>query len=355
MYKHIVRDKLYVTIILMRKTLLIISLMFTLALTITVNAQVGGISSDDVNVNMIPNSPKANEQVAIRLTSYILDLDSSTITWQLNGKTEASGKGIKNFNFTTGDINTNTTVLITVRTKDGQTVQKTLRIKPTDVDLVWQSESYVPPFFKGKALFSHQNKITFIAIPHMTNSSGVEINPKNLIYKWTKNGVVMENDSGYGKNTFTFVSPLVSRDLDVNVQVTSPDTTSIGFARIDVKPTEPTLIIYRKNPLYGIEFQKGLTGNIKLTDSKEVVVIGIPFYFGATNTNSSDLVYKWSINGVKIDNGQNTNMQVFRQKEGTSGVSNISLSIENTDKILQLANNKFNLEFGETITNTSSF
>src|SRR3989344_1173365 len=49
------------------------------------------------------------------------------------------------------------------------------------VDLLWQGETYTPPFYKGKSLWSNQSRITFFA---MTNGLG---NPANLSYKWTKN------------------------------------------------------------------------------------------------------------------------------------------------------------------------
>lgn len=339
----------------MRKYIFLLILVLFLLPFHEARSQGFGLGGDSVNVDMIPISPRAYQSVSVTLTSYLGDLDSATITWQINGKTEVSGKGIKKFSFSVGSISQTTSLDIIIVFQNGSSERKSLKIKPTDVDLIWQSESYVSPFYKGKALFSHQNKITFIALPHMTNQSGAEINPKNLIYKWSNAETVVDTASGYGKNVYSFNAPLISRNLNVTVEVTSPDSTTRGFARIEVPPVEPEVIIYRKDPLYGIEFQKALTGNINMGSLKEITVIGTPFYFGVLNNFSSDLKYEWQINGAKTGNGVQTNTQIFRQKGGVSGVANISLSVENTERILQFARNKFSIEFGQEVTNNSLF
>ncbi|MFZ2522014.1 MAG: hypothetical protein WAX44_01910 [Minisyncoccia bacterium] len=303
--------------------------------------------NNSVNMEVIPLSPRAYQTVRVTLTNYIKDLDSSTITWQVNGRTEASGKGIKNFSFTVGGISQTTTLEIIVVFNNGSVERKKINIKPSDVDLIWQSESFVPPFYKGKRMFSHENRLSIIAFPHMTNENGVEINPKSLVYKWSKSENVVSEASGYGKNIYTFNGPLISRSQNITVEVTSPDNPGLrAFARFDLPPVEPELIFYRKNPLYGIELQRALAGEVELKDSKEIVVIGMPYYFGVLNSFSSDLLYKWAINGVQVAESSG-NIQTFRQKEGVSGTANISLSIENTEKILQYASTKFNLKFGE--------
>ena len=316
-------------------------------LTSTTYAQANQQLQTVVNVDMIPQDPGANQVVKVTLTSYSTNINAANITWKINGKIQKTGKGEKTFSFTTGTINTTTSLDIIIVTVEGDIVTKTIKIKPTEIDLVWQAESFTPPFYKGKAMFTHQDKITFIAMPHMTNSSGAEISPKNLIYKWTRNGSVDENASGYGKNEYTFISPLISRVLNIDVEVTSVSTGSVGLAHTRISPIEPSIILYKKNPLYGIEFQKALADNIELKDSKEIVIVGMPFFFGTLDASNQDLSYKWSINGAPINNDPSQSEEVFRQKEGTSGTSNISLSIENVSKILEVATSNFNLKFGE--------
>ena len=301
----------------------------------------------EINVDMSPENPGPNQLVSVFITSYGTNLDYAFMTYKVNGKTEKTGHGIKTFQFVTGDMNTTTTLDIVVNTIEGEIVTQTIKVSPTSVDLIWQSRSYVPAFYKGKALFSHQNLITFVALPHMIGSNGGEINAKNLVYQWKKNGDVVDNASGYGRDTYTLVGSLISRSLDISVQVTSPDADGVGFARIVANPIEPSIVFYEKSPLYGIEFQKALTETVSLNDSKEVAITAVPFYFGTTDSSSPELSYKWSINNNAINDNTESTTRVFRQKEGTSGTSYISLAIENSRKILQYASSGFNLKFGK--------
>jgi len=218
-------------------------------------------------------------------------------------------------------------------------------IKPVSVDLIWESDGFVPPFYKGKALFSHQNKITVTALPHILSANGVEIGAKNLIYTWKKNGSVIGNVSGFGRNTYSFVSPLISRPVEIGVDVTTVDSSGSGYALLKLAPTEPTILFYKKDPIFGVEFQRALSNAVGLSTSKELIVVGIPLFFSPA-TSGGDLLYKWSINGSPINNSPEQSTQVFRQKEGTSGTSRISLSIEHTKKILQSAESSFDLMFG---------
>jgi hypothetical protein len=306
------------------------------------------VPQSSISVNIIPKNPGPNETVNVSIDSYATDLNSATVTWRVNGEKKQSGVGLKKFSFTTGNINVTTNLTIIIQTREGETIEKVYRIKPTSVDLIWQSESIVPPFYKGKALFSYQNKIKFIALPHITGSNGQEISAKKLIYKWKKNGTVLGDYSGYGMNTYTMIDSVISRPINIEVEVTSPDDNGVGYANTTVTPVKPTIVMYEKNPLYGIQFQKALVGTQELSDSKEINVIGAPFFFGTTNSNDTNLVYKWAINGKQISNNEDRTTQVFRQKEGTVGISKISLSIENELKILQSASNSFNLSFGDT-------
>jgi len=320
------------------------------AFSVPALAQYNVMPQDDINVTMTPENPGPNQTVGVSIVSYGTDVNAATITWKINGKTIQSGKGLKNFSFTTGNVNVTTTLNIVVATAEGQTINKTISIKPSSVDLIWQTNSYTPPFYKGKPLYSYQNQITFIAVPHITGSNGTEIGAKNLIYTWTQDGNVVADRSGYGVNTYSITGSIIARPLDVSVEVTSPVSAAVGDAEVFVAPVDPQIVLYEKNPIYGIQFQNALQNNVTLSGSKEITIVGVPFFFGALSPFAPELTYKWEINGTQIaDDGRQTS-QVFRQTDGTSGASNISLSITDSAKILQSASNNFNLQFSDNTT-----
>ncbi|KND47987.1 MAG: hypothetical protein AB201_00070 [Parcubacteria bacterium C7867-006] len=331
----------------MRYSILILILVLTLGFAGIAKAQFNVISTE-VNLELIPENPNPNEIVQASISSYGTNLNAATITWVVNGKTQKSGVGEKSINFTVGDIGTKTSLNVIIQTVDGEMIERSISINPSSVDLIWQSTGFVPPFYKGKTLFSHQNNLTVIAIPHIISAT-TELSAKSLIYTWKKDGTVMDYASGYGKNSFTFQGSLISRPIKIEVVVSSPSSNTTAYAHTTITPIEPDVLIYKKDPLYGIEFQKALSGAFNIDSLSEINVIAMPFFFGVTDAKSSDLTYKWSINGKPIGNAQDTTTQVFRRKEGVSGSSNISVSIENSDKILQYAGGGFKLVFnGQT-------
>ncbi len=344
MYKGVVEKVFHVTIIAMKRSIFLLFFLGLLFISAPLNAQIG-LTPSDVNVILLPDVPRPNEEVSVSLTSYILDINTATITWSVNGKVIKSGVGEKNFTFVTGDSGTLTVLDVLVQAKSGGVVRNTVRLRPVNVDIIWQSKSYTPPFFKGKAMFSSQNEITFIALPHIIGSNGREISSKNLVYKWSKNGSPEEALSGYGRNTLTIVPGVISRPMDITVEVSTTDSSINGFAKMNIAPSSPLVLLYKKNPAYGIEFQKALSGTVEMGES-EITIRAVPLYFGTTDL--SDLYLKWKINGLNVDEDFSQISRIFRPIEGTSGVSNISVSVEHSSKILQFASGAFNLKFGNT-------
>lgn len=303
---------------------------------------------DTVNVKMVPETPKAGELVSVFLTSYYVNIDSAKITWTLDGKNIKSGTGEKNFVFTMGKTNEKTSLVITINTKEEGVIVKKYNLRPTSVDMIWESNGFVPPFYKGKTLFVGQNKITVIAIPHIPDSNGNILSDKNLIFKWKKNGTVIQDASGYGKNFYTFDGSLISRNFSISVEVSSQDGESTGFGLVDLSPADPLLVMYEKSPTYGIQFQKALVGNQNIGNSNEISVVAFPFYYNSNDLESGNLINKWSINGVEIENSDSRWSQIFRKKEGVSGTASISVSTENQNRILQYSKTSFNLSFNQT-------
>ncbi len=300
--------------------------------------------SEIVSIQLVPEIPKAGDSVYVYLTSYTTNIDTSNITWRVNGKTIKTGVGEKVFNFTMGPDGQVTTLDIVVKTTDSGTIEKSFKLRPASVDLMWESHGFVPPFYKGKALFAHQNKVTVIAFPHIPNSNGVELNPRNLVYKWKRNGSVMETASGFGKNSITLEGSIISRPMTITVEVSS-ESNGEAYGSIVINPIEPYVIMYKKDPTYGIQFQKVLDRNLTLSGINEISVIGVPFFFDKEAHSSNSLVNSWSINGKPLGNEKSQWIQTFRPSDGSSGSSNISLRVESLEKILQSSSNTFSLIF----------
>lgn len=206
------------------------------------------------------------------------------------------------------------------------------------VDLLWQGETYVSPFYKGRSLWSNQSRITFLA---MTHGLG---NPANLNYKWTKNGTVLGNINGIGKNTLSFTDSILSRPQTIRVDIISSDQkTVLASASVDVAPTPPILAIYENNPLYGFMFHKETDGAHEL-QNKEVTFTAFPFFFSVLNRMDNTVSYEWRTN---IGDIETKNSVTYRAPDDATGTSQIQASVSNKEKILQSSGKNFLIQFGK--------
>ena len=73
-------------------------------------------------------------------------------------------------------------------------------MQPTSVDVLWSAYSYTPPFYKGKALAPSRGSVVLVALPQLVTRNGSPIEPKNIIYTWSRRGVILGKSSGLGKN-----------------------------------------------------------------------------------------------------------------------------------------------------------
>jgi hypothetical protein len=205
------------------------------------------------------------------------------------------------------------------------------------VDLLWQGETYTSPFYKGRSLWSDQARINLVAIPHDLGNSA------SLDYKWTKNGTVLGNINGVGRNTLVFSGSVISRPQTVKVDILSPQKTVLASASVTLVPTSPILAVYENNPLYGFMFHKETGGGHEIKE-REVTFAAFPFFFSAPNRMGADLIHEWRTNAGGTET---KNSVTYRAPDDTAGKSDVRISIRNTGKILQSANKSFLVEFGK--------
>src|SRR3989339_2090015 len=174
----------------MRLKLLLLIAIFMLFGTTVVNAV-----STDIMVDIVPPNPAPNENVTINLKSYAYDLNSVLISWSLNGKASALGIGKKSFSTVAGKAGEEKNVVVTISLPDGTTDTK-ITIKPSVMVLLWQAnDSYVPPFYKGKAMPTLGSQIKIVAMPEIRNGTQI-VNSKNIVYVWKRDYTNKQDDSG---------------------------------------------------------------------------------------------------------------------------------------------------------------
>jgi hypothetical protein len=216
-----------------------------------VHAQLMTAIPDALEIEVSPNRPGPNTLVSVTVKNYSTDLDRATITWFLNGKQMQKAIGLTRFEFRTGALGTPSSIDIVINTTSGRVIRKNIPIRPGEVDLVWETSGYTPPFYKGKSSYVNQGFVTVVAIPNMLGVNGKKLSAKNLVYKWTMDGVVQGSDSGYGKDSFSFLGTLLPKATEISVEVSSMADGTRATADIELDPERPFILVYQDDPIYG--------------------------------------------------------------------------------------------------------
>lgn len=315
---------------------------FTLS-TPGANAQTNAL-----RISVVPQHPGPFEQVSVTVEDFSRDLNKVNIAWSLNGKTEQTGVGLKRYTLTTGALGTVSNISINM----GGDVS-TVTIRPTVTDILWQADTYTPPFYKGKALHSNQDPVTLVAEPFFITTTGSRLDPEKLIYKWKEGGKINNNASGTGKRTFTVNPSVLIRPIEVELEVTSSDNSYHSLSTIRIPDSKTEVLLYENDPLYGIRFEEALNNKDFSITEQEIRVFGVPMYFSNEQESDGQLVLTWNLNNSRIN--QTENEVIFRKPEGsTGGRSLISLGIKNPVRYAQFSSANFYAVFADEQTTGQS-
>lgn len=311
----------------------VINAFLLFSLPLTAGAQIGAGGVDPLTLSIIPERPGAYTRVEATLESFVADLSRSYVSWSVNGRVINEGEGEVSASFETGAFGETIRLSVSALTFDGQMLSKTLTLRPAEVTLVWQANSYAPPFYKGKALFPLQGVGTVIAVPVFPDGNNGFQNPKELIYTWSEGDNIMGNGSGFGKDAFVVAGRIPIRPLVIAVDVATRDGSLNGHDEITIEAIQPILRLYEDHPLYGLRFERALNNTFSLS-GKEIRITAVPYYFEASKRNATTLSYDWSLNGQAIATERGSAV-TFRRVSNEGGLSLISLTAQHSSKMFQ--------------------
>lgn len=330
----------------MNRTFLIVLFFFsTLVFSTSLHAQGVPVTGGGIDLTASTDNPVPGQKVTITARSYSIEINSAEITWVVDGKTVQKGPGLTSLTISAPALGKKVNITVSALTTTGLKISNSISINSSSVDMIIESDGYVPPFFQGKLPVSYQNTFRIIAVPHLANSKGVEYDPKTLVYQWQKNSKVVEDQSGYGKQTLTVVGDIVPRDLSISVKVSTKDGEMQGLGYASVSYASPSLSFYEDNSLYGPFFNSAIKEFLYINTEKEASVLAIPYGFNKPLLGIGDLALTWMINGFEHPELASNESVTLRVPDGTKGSSNVELSIQNTKQILQNISNSFSVKF----------
>ena len=301
--------------------------------------------SDYLEITTTPNNPKPNEETTITVESNLTDLDKAEITWTRNGRTVTKGVGERSFTFTNGASGILTTINVSIVTNAKETFSKQLSFRPMGVTVLWEADTYTPPFYKGKPLLSAQATVRAIAIPDTVDAKSF-LTPQNFSYVWKRGGTVDQTASGYGKNSFSFRAPRPNESANVQVSISSLDDSVSSSQKILIPVISPFILLYENHPLLGIWHNRPFGSTLNLT-KQEISLIAEPYFFSNEEREggSGAFRYIWSLNGKNLENGGRE--VTLRNESGTKGSSKISMNIQGLDYTFQSGTRGLTINFAE--------
>lgn len=295
-----------------------------------------------LDVKTTPSNPGPKQAINVTIESYLTDLDKATITWSLNGKVVSSGQGKRVFNFQNGDNGETTRLSVSIKTSEGDSFNKQFSWRPIGVTVLWEAGTYTPPFYRGKALLTPQAQVKMVALPDITTGLKNALDAGNLAYVWKKDGSVVSSASGYGKNVFIFPGPKPFANSKISVLASSSDNTTQSETRVGLTLSQPFILFYEKDPLFGTWYNHPINSTFNL-NKKEFSISAEPYFFSKEDSDYQILNYNWSLNSRKVQN--DSKYITLRNNTGVQGTSAVSLSVSNSKQTFQAANNSFGVNF----------
>ncbi len=196
----------------------------------------------------------------------------------------------------------------------------------TSIPLVWEADTYTPPFYKGKALSPTDAGNRIIALTPST------FGPDTATYTWKFDSKVLGSQSGVGKKTLTLPGSPFTADKLVVVTIKSADGTQEGTGAIRIPSTKPQVLVYEDSPLSGIRFENVVNTFFGQTET-DISLLAYPYFF-STENRLFGLEYRWTVGGQSVSEGKDGEIIA---RSDTIGTSTLAVSLRNLTNVLQQA------------------
>lgn len=316
---------------------------FFLLLLLLLPFSAGAVSPSSILVSVAPENPAPEEEVTITLNSYAADLNSVSISWLVGGKNISSGIGLKTFTVKAPAASAELRVTAVLDLPDGR-LEKVILLRPAVMALLWQAnDSYVPPFYRGKALPTLGSEIKLVAIPEIKTSAGA-VSPKNMVYSWKKDYGNDAAASGYGKNYYIFTQDYLEDANNIGVTAATTDGRYSSAGEMTVRVFDPKILFYKIDSALGTIWEYAIGSGHRIVG--EEILEAAPYFVSPSDVRLPSLIWDWSINGTYVGvEGILPNVLPVRAQPGASGTSSIKVELSNKYKLFMSAEKEIRVEF----------
>jgi hypothetical protein len=218
----------------------------------------------------------------------------------------------------------------------------TATIAPSELDLLVDSDSYVPPFYRGRALPSAGTTLHLQAIAHFKDKSGAMVPDTAITYTWKRNGSNVAS-SGLGKSTAVLPAPVLfgSDTISLIAQTSGGQTAQTS---ITIGSQEPILLLYEDHPLFGIMYERALPSRTTIADS-EMTFAATAYFAQIVGPNDPRLTYSWMVNRSAIKTNPTDPSEITINADNSTGIARIDLSLSHSTNIFMDAQGSWGITF----------
>lgn len=190
--------------------------------------------------------------------------------------------------------------------------------------LSWATDTYIPPFYAGKAMPTIDSFIKVTASPAF--SSAIDIN--TLKFNWFLDGRLVGKSSGEGKSEYIFkASKSVNSVYEIKLRVLYSNSKLLSEKTIFIKIMKPEIIWQTADSPESIPSIINPDNKFYLTSKQNINFIAQPLFFNIQKL--TDLNFFWQFDEQKFEDPNKTNQHIFNL--ATDQIGNI------VEKVLKLA------------------
>lgn len=304
----------------------------------------GGLQNWNISLN--PKTPGPGESVTVHAVSSAFKLERTNITWYVNGVEIASGVGVVSARFTVGAVGRLVEIRAVAEVPILGTSEKILTITPAGVELLFVADTYVPPFYKGKALPTANSHNKAVAIYNIIDDDGDLVPNSDVLFTWKKGQVLNQQKSGSGRNVFYYGAQYPQNTDTIEVTASSRDGKQSKSAGINVPVRDAKLVLYEDRPLEGVRYENALVEKFTISGN-EATITAEPYFFTLPSKNANKADFVWELDNRRIMPSPDRKSEItFGKPSGGSGQSYIEISVENyINYLFQKAKKEILLQF----------
>lgn len=298
-----------------------------------------------LDLKMSPEYPAPGEKVTLTISSYGVNLERSAIVWYANDKEIARGSALTSTDMTAGKAGSTIEITVIAQEEDGLIGSAQATIRPTEVDLLWESDSYAPPYFRGRTLSGTNANIRAQAIVRFVRPDGSAIPEDAIVYSWYKDTTRIA--SGRGKSSVKMPGPSLFGNETLFVIAESVDGVYNGRAMVRIDGVDPTLELYENHPLFGVLYHRALTGSATTLET-ELKVTAVPYFAHVAAPHDNSLAYEWKLGSMSfVPDPEHPETFTVATKDYAGPVA-IDLNLTSTSDLSLKAMGAWEIIFGES-------